>query len=127
MLVARSDFQADYLFFKVLNLEFKAEMAFKCHICKELFMNNVQFMKHLSLHVDTGRTTAIGESILYLSRSCRRDSLIDGAPKFILDYNTTFLDYLIFTESLFTLKYRAIALYRAKIENRKGQNTLIQS
>ena len=97
MLAARSDFQADYLFFKVLNLEFKAEMAFKCHICKELFMNNVQFMKHLSLHVDTGRTTAIGESILYLSRSCRRDSLI-GAPKFILEKRTKYphsiLDWL---------------------------------
>ena len=30
-------------------------MAFKCHVCKKLYMNNVEFMKHLNLHVDTER------------------------------------------------------------------------
>ena len=29
----------------VLMTEFKADMAFKCHICKKLFMNNIEFMK----------------------------------------------------------------------------------
>ena len=30
-------------------------MAFKCHVCKKLYMNNVEFMKHLSLHVESER------------------------------------------------------------------------
>ena len=30
-------------------------MAFKCHVCKKLYMNNVEFMKHLSLHVASER------------------------------------------------------------------------
>ena len=37
---------------QVLNAEFKADMAFKCHLCKKLYMNNIEFMKHLSLHVE---------------------------------------------------------------------------
>ena len=41
--------------FKVLQSEFKADMAFKCHVCKKLYMNNVEFMKHLSLHVESER------------------------------------------------------------------------
>ena len=39
----------------VLQSEFKADMAFKCHVCKKLYMNNVEFMKHLSLHVESER------------------------------------------------------------------------
>ena len=39
----------------VLMTEFKADMAFKCHLCKKVFMNNIEFMKHLSLHVENER------------------------------------------------------------------------
>ena len=43
----------------VVSQEFKADMAFKCHVCKKLYMNNLEFMKHLHLHVETDRETAI--------------------------------------------------------------------
>ena len=39
--------------------EFKADMAFKCHLCKKVYMNNIEFMKHLSLHVETDRASAV--------------------------------------------------------------------
>ena len=39
----------------VLMTEFKADMAFKCHLCKKVFMNNIEFMRHLSLHVENER------------------------------------------------------------------------
>ena len=48
----------------VLMTEFKADMAFKCHICKKIFMNNIEFMKHLSLHVENDRVSAVDLSDL---------------------------------------------------------------
>ena len=47
--------QIGHFLSKVLQSEFKADMAFKCHVCKKLYMNNVEFMKHLSLHVESER------------------------------------------------------------------------
>ena len=44
---------------QVLSGEFKADMAFKCHLCKKVYMNNIEFMKHLSLHVETDRASAV--------------------------------------------------------------------
>jgi len=38
---------------------FRADMALKCHICKKVFMSNVQLMKHLSLHVESQRQSAV--------------------------------------------------------------------
>ena len=39
--------------------EFKADMAFKCHLCKKVYMNNVEFARHLSLHVESDRAAAV--------------------------------------------------------------------
>ena len=47
----------------VLMAEFKADMAFKCHLCKKVFMNNIEFMKHLSLHVENERVWNFEKSI----------------------------------------------------------------
>jgi len=57
----------------VLNNEFKADMAFKCHVCKKLFMNNLEFMKHLHLHVETDRETAIDMADLTQCKFCYKD------------------------------------------------------
>ena len=46
-------------FTKILSGEFKADMAFKCHLCKRSYMNNIEFMKHLSLHVESDRAAAV--------------------------------------------------------------------
>jgi len=58
---------------EVLNSEFKADMAFKCHICKKLFMNNIEFMKHLHLHVESDRATAIDFADLTQCKYCNKD------------------------------------------------------
>ena len=47
--------------------------AFKCHVCKKVFMNNLEFMKHLHLHVDTDRDTAIDMADLSQCRFCYKD------------------------------------------------------
>ena len=39
----------------VLDSESNADMAFKCHICRINYMNELEFMKHLHLHVETDR------------------------------------------------------------------------
>eukprot|EP00092_Neocalanus_flemingeri_P037076 GFUD01040362.1.p1 GENE.GFUD01040362.1~~GFUD01040362.1.p1 ORF type:complete len:1387 (-),score=480.18 GFUD01040362.1:476-4636(-) len=57
----------------VLSAEFKADMAFKCHVCKKLFMNNLEFMKHLHLHVETDRETAIDMADLTQCKYCYKD------------------------------------------------------
>jgi len=57
----------------VLSSEFKADMAFKCHVCKKLFMNNLEFMKHLHLHVETDRETAIDMADLTQCKYCYKD------------------------------------------------------
>jgi len=57
----------------VLSSEFKADMAFKCHVCKKLFMNNLEFMKHLHLHVETDRETAIDMADLTQCKFCYKD------------------------------------------------------
>jgi len=57
----------------VLNSEFKADMAFKCHVCKKLFMNNLEFIKHLHLHVETDRETAIDMADLTQCKFCYKD------------------------------------------------------
>jgi len=57
----------------VLNSEFKADMAFKCHICRKVFMNNIEFMKHLHLHVETDRATAIDFADLSQCKICYKD------------------------------------------------------
>ena len=57
----------------VLVSEFKADMAFKCHICKKLFMNNIEFMKHLSLHVENDRVSAIDLVDLCQCKYCLKD------------------------------------------------------
>jgi len=57
----------------VLSNEFKADMAFKCHVCKKLFMNNLEFMKHLHLHVETDRETAIDMADLTQCKYCYKD------------------------------------------------------
>ncbi len=43
----------------VLSSEFKADMAFKCHLCKKVYMNNVEFARHLSLHLESDRAAAV--------------------------------------------------------------------
>merc|ERR1719312_1311813 len=48
-------------------------MAFKCHVCKKLFMNNLEFMKHLHLHVETDRETAIDMADLTQCKFCYKD------------------------------------------------------
>lgn len=53
--------------------EFKADMAFKCHLCKKLFMNNIEFMKHLSLHVENDRATAVDLVDLHQCKYCLKD------------------------------------------------------
>ena len=57
----------------VLMTEFKADMAFKCHICKKIFMNNIEFMKHLSLHVENERATAVDLVDLSQCKYCLKD------------------------------------------------------
>ena len=57
----------------ILASEFKADMAFKCHICKKLYMNNLEFMKHLHLHVETDRETAIDMADLSQCKYCYKD------------------------------------------------------
>jgi len=57
----------------VLSSEFKADMAFKCQVCKKVFMNNMDFMKHLHLHIETDRETAIDMADLSQCRYCYRD------------------------------------------------------
>ena len=57
----------------VLMTEFKADMAFKCHICKKLFMNNIEFMKHLGLHVENERATAVDLVDLCQCKYCLKD------------------------------------------------------
>jgi len=57
----------------VLANEFKADMAFKCHVCKKVFMNNLEFMKHLHLHVETDRETAIDMADLSQCKYCYKD------------------------------------------------------
>jgi len=57
----------------ILAAEFKADMAFKCHICKKLYMNNLEFMKHLHLHVETDRETAIDMADLSQCKYCYKD------------------------------------------------------
>ncbi len=37
----------------ILDGEFKADMAFKCHLCGKNFMNNLDFVKHLCLHINS--------------------------------------------------------------------------
>eukprot|EP00095_Tigriopus_kingsejongensis_P004720 maker-scaffold931_size79642-snap-gene-0.11 protein:Tk04720 transcript:maker-scaffold931_size79642-snap-gene-0.11-mRNA-1 annotation:"pogo transposable element with znf domain" len=58
---------------EVLGGEFKADMAFKCHLCKKLFMNNIEFMKHLSLHVESDRASAIDLADLCQCKYCFKD------------------------------------------------------
>jgi len=58
---------------EILNTEFKADMAFKCHLCKKLFMNNVEFMKHLHLHVESDRATAVDLADLTQCKYCYKD------------------------------------------------------
>ena len=53
--------------------EFKADMAFKCPITRKTFMNNIQFMKHLHLQVDTQRETAIVIADLWQCNYCYKD------------------------------------------------------
>ena len=53
--------------------EFKADMAFKCHLCKKVFMNNIEFMKHLSLHVENERATAVDLVDLCQCKYCLKD------------------------------------------------------
>ena len=57
----------------VLMTEFKADMAFKCHLCKKVFMNNIEFMKHLSLHVENERATAVDLVDLCQCKYCLKD------------------------------------------------------
>jgi len=63
----------------VLISEFKADMAFKCQLCKKQFMNNIQFMKHLHLHIESNRTSAIDFSDLIQCKYCYKD--FDDAAK----------------------------------------------
>lgn len=58
---------------QVLVSEFKADMAFKCHLCKKVFMNNIEFMKHLSLHVENERATAVDLADLCQCKYCLKD------------------------------------------------------
>ncbi len=48
-------------------------MAFKCHLCKKVFMNNIEFMKHLSLHVENERATAVDLADLCQCKYCLKD------------------------------------------------------
>jgi hypothetical protein len=48
-------------------------MAFKCHLCKKLYMNNVDFMKHLSLHVASDRAAAVDLADLCQCKYCFKD------------------------------------------------------
>ena len=57
----------------VLNSEFKADMAFKCHVCKKVYMNNMEFLKHLHLHVETDREAAIDIADLSQCKYCYKD------------------------------------------------------
>jgi hypothetical protein len=57
----------------ILATEFKADMAFKCQVCKKVFMNNLEFMKHLHLHIESHRTTAIDFADLSQCKYCYKD------------------------------------------------------
>jgi len=57
----------------ILAAEFKADMAFKCLICKKVFMNNIEFMKHLHLHIESERQTAIDFTDLSQCKFCYKD------------------------------------------------------
>jgi len=57
----------------ILATEFKADMAFKCQICKKVFMNNIEFMKHLHLHIESNRQTAIDFADLSQCKYCYKD------------------------------------------------------
>ena len=59
--------------FQVVMDEFKADMAFKCHICRKVFMNNVEFMKHLSLHMGMEIQTAMDITDLSQCRYCLKE------------------------------------------------------
>jgi len=63
----------------ILAAEFKADMAFKCQICKKVFMNNIEFMKHLHLHIESERQTAIDFADLSQCKFCYKD--FDNAIK----------------------------------------------
>ena len=57
----------------VLATQFHADMAFKCPVTKKVFMNNLEFMKHLHLQVDTNRETAIDIADLSQCNYCFKD------------------------------------------------------
>lgn len=58
---------------ELLSQEFKADMAFKCTLCGKLYMNNIDFMKHLSLHVESDRDTAVDLADLCQCKYCFKD------------------------------------------------------
>jgi len=70
-------------YFQVLAGEFKADMAFKCHLCKKVYMNNIEIMKHLSLHVESDRASAVdlvSDRLTYENEARRLAPVIqDGA------------------------------------------------
>ena len=72
----------------VLMTEFKADMAFKCHLCKKVFMNNIEFMKHLSLHVENERATAVDLVDLCQCKYCLKDFENEVSLKGDLDKTT---------------------------------------
>ncbi|XP_059085785.1 uncharacterized protein LOC131882601 [Tigriopus californicus] len=58
---------------EILSGEFKADMVFKCHLCKKIYMNNIEFMKHLSLHVESERAAAVDLVDLCQCKYCFKD------------------------------------------------------
>ena len=60
-------------------------MAFKCHLCKKVYMNNIEFMKHLSLHVETDRASAVDLVSASICLLC----LTRAIPGITLAYLTT--------------------------------------
>ena len=71
-------------------------MAFKCHLCKKVYMNNIEFMKHLSLHVETDRASAVDLVSASICLLC----LTRAIPGITLVYLTTLSPFVAFTKFL---------------------------
>ena len=59
--------------FQILRNEFKTDMSLRCHVCKKLFLNNIEFMRHLGLHVESERALATDLVDILLCHFCLKE------------------------------------------------------
>ncbi|XP_040571106.1 uncharacterized protein [Lepeophtheirus salmonis] len=55
---------------EILRNEFKADMAFKCHFCRKVYFNNLDFMAHLCLHIGYDKKSNVDFSDLNHCKYC---------------------------------------------------------